>query len=254
MGRKPRIHFNGAVYHVMARGVDGRITFIDDHDRRAFLFAMSRICGESGAEVYAYCLMSNHFHLAIQVGRIGLSAIMQRLLTSYSTSFNSRHGRTGHLFGARYRAIICRDDAYLAVLLRYIHQNPVRAGIVASPGDWPWSSYKLSEARNDGSIPPEFNPWAAPKGPAQLVRFIETPQLAIDEIAIRVQTRAGITLREMRSPMRRRDVVAARRALTVEAIGNGHSLQAIAEWLRTTPTSVMRYSKGHTVINVRPDT
>jgi len=254
MGRRPRIHFNGAVYHVMARGVDGRATFIDDHDRLQFLSALNRICSESSAEVYAYCLMGNHFHLAIQVGPIGLPAIMQRLLTSYATAFNSRHCRSGHLFGARYKAIICRDAAYLAVLIRYIHQNPVRARLVAAAREWPRSSCRQLEREIDEAIPTGFNPWQAPKEPARLIRFIETPQLAIDEIAIRVQSRMGITLKEMRSNMRRRDVIAARRALTVEAIRNGHPLHTIADWLQTSPTSVTRYSKGNTVTTVRPDT
>lgn len=253
MGRRPRVHFNGAVYHVMARGVDGRDIFTDDLDRRAFLSALFRICGESGAEVLAYCLMGNHFHLAIQVGSIGLMVIMQRLLTGYSTAYNSRHGRTGHLFQARYRAILCVDDAYLAVLMRYIHQNPVRAGMVVSAADWPWSSFRQCEEA-DTPIPSEFDPWKAPKDPPRLLRFIEGPQLAIEEIAIKIQARTGITLKVMRSPVRRRDVVAARRSLTAAAIGHGHSLHSIAVWLQTSPTSISRYSKSNTVTSVRPDT
>ncbi len=254
MGRKPRVHFNGAVYHVMTRGVDGRDIFVDDHDRRIFLGALKRICGESGAEVFAYCLMGNHFHLAIQVGPIGLSAIMQRLLTGYSTAFNSRHGRNGHLFQARYRAIHCLDEAYLSVLIHYIHQNPVRAGFVAAEADWPWSSSKRRENLDSDPIPPDFNPWLAPKDPSRPSRFIEGPQSGIEEIATRVQAETGIALKEMRSQVRRRNVVDARRAVTFDAIRNGHSLHAIADWLQTSATSVTRYSKGNTVTTVRPDT
>lgn len=256
MGRRLRIHFNGAVYHVMAKGVDGRTIFVDDHDRRSFLEALARICADSGAEVFAYCLMGNHFHLAIQVARIPLSAIMQRLLTGYVTAFNFRHNRTGHLFQARYRSKHCLDDAHLAVVIRYIHENPVQAGLVSRARDWPWSSAGDYEADDstEVSIPADFDPWKADEEPKHVRRFIEDPQAVLDDIAVQVQKRTGVTLREMRSADRRRYVVAARRDLTQEAVRQGHSLHAIAEWLHTTPTSVTRYSKDISVITVRPDT
>jgi hypothetical protein len=200
--------------------------------------------------------MGNHFHLAIQVARIPLSAIMQRLLTGYVTAFNFRHNRTGHLFQARYHSKHCLDDAYLAVVIRYIHDNPVRAKLVARACDWPWSSAGHGDA--DGSadvpIPADFDPWKSDDDPKHLRRFIEAPQDGLDDIAIRIQKRTGVTLREMRSADRRRRVVAARRDLTHEAARQGHALHAIAEWLHTTPTSVTRYSKDISVITVRPDT
>ncbi len=238
----------------MARGVDGRDTFIDEVDRRGFLGALNRICGESSAEVLAYCLMGNHFHLAIQVNAIPLSSIIHRLLTGYSTAFNIRHNRMGHLFQARYRAILCLSDAYLSVLIRYIHQNPVRAGFVAKAVDWPWSSFKANGAPGDDAIPADFDPWEMTEDVVRLTRFIEGPQLALEEIAVPIQVQTGITLVEMRSAVRRRSVIAARRALTHQAIQNGHPLNAIAKWLKTTATSVTRYSKGNTVTIVRPDT
>ncbi|MCM2303120.1 MAG: transposase [Elusimicrobia bacterium] len=256
MGRRTRIHFNGAVYHVMAKGVDGRTIFVDDHDRRFFLETLERICADSGAEIFAYCLMGNHFHLAIQVSRIPLSAIMQRLLTGYVTAFNFRHNRTGHLFQARYRSKHCLDDAHLAVVIRYIHENPVQAGLVTRACDWPWSSAGDYEADDttEVSIPADFDPWKADDEPKHARRFIEDPQAPLDDIAIRVQKRTGVTIREMQSADRRRSVVAARRALTHEAACQGHPLHAIAAWLHTTPTSVTRYSKGISVIAVSLDT
>jgi hypothetical protein len=200
--------------------------------------------------------MGNHFHLAIQVDRISLSAIMQRLLTGYVTAFNFRHDRTGHLFQARYHSKHCLDDAYLSVVIRYIHQNPVRAGLVARACDWPWSSAGQGDAddSDDVPIPADFDPWKADDEPKRLCRFIEVPQAVLDDIAIRVQKRTGVTLVEMRSADRRRRVVAARRALTHEAVRQGHALHAIADWLHTSPTSVTRYSMGNTVTTVRPDT
>lgn len=252
MGRRPRIHFSGAVYHAMNRGVDGRGIFIDDHDRLSFLDMMRRMCAQSSAEVLAYCLMGNHFHLAIQVGPIPLSEIMHRLETGYCTSFNARNSRVGHLFQARYRSRLCLNDAYLAVLIRYIHQNPVRAGFVASAADWPWSSYRPGV--DDSPIPEDFEPWSTSKETVSLSRFIDLPQSALEEIAIRVQAQTGITLKEMRSSVRQRSVVAARRTFAQQAIRNGHPLISIAKWLGTTPTSVSRYSKEITVNTVRPGT
>ncbi len=227
----------------MAKGVDGRVIFVDDHDRRYFLDSLRRICRESSVDVLAYCLMGNHFHLAVQVSAIPLSSVMHRLQTGYATTFNGRHDRIGHLFQARYRAKLCMDDAYLAVLIRYIHQNPVRAGMVAAPGDWPWSSFKQMEAKQEAPVPKDFDPWAEPKDTASLSRFIDAPPMALEEIALRVQKLTGISLVELRSPVRRRPVIAARRALTHEAIGNGHPLIAIAVWLQTTQASVTRYAQ-----------
>jgi putative transposase len=118
---------------------------------------MRRMEEEFSVRVIAYCLMGNHFHLAIQVGPVPLGSAMQHLLSSYCRYFNSRHERTGHLFGGRHKASICTHDRYLAALIRYIHMNPVRAGLVALPGDWPWSSYMPGETV--GSEVLDFDPW-----------------------------------------------------------------------------------------------
>ncbi|MCR4295507.1 MAG: transposase, partial [Elusimicrobia bacterium] len=120
----------------MAKGVDGRAIYTDDADRIGFLKSLNRIVNESGASVLAYCLMGNHFHLAIKVGAVPLSSVLQRILTSHALTFNIRHDRTGHLFQARYRSNLCLTDAYLTALIRYIHMNPVRAGLVSRPEDW----------------------------------------------------------------------------------------------------------------------
>ena len=115
---------------------------MDTADRQEFLLSLSRARASVGFQVLAYCLMPNHFHLLLRVGNVPLPRIMQGLLTGYATRFNLRQGKTGHLFQSRYKAILCTDDSYLLTLVRYIHQNPVRAGFVADPSDWPWSSYR----------------------------------------------------------------------------------------------------------------
>ena len=137
----PRINFLGAVHHVMGRGVDGRPIFEGESDFAEFLSHLRREILRAGAELISYCLMTNHYHFAIKQGVVPLTTIMHRLLTQYSMSFNQRNSRQGYLFQGRYRAKLCDNDAYLTALIRYIHMNPVEAGLVSQPGDWPWSSY-----------------------------------------------------------------------------------------------------------------
>lgn len=171
MPRKPRIHFPGAVYHAMARGVERRPIFADDHDRRRFLDLMCRHERELGAKIIAYCLMGNHFHLAIRVAASTLGTFMQRLNGDYAGGFNHRHDRVGHLFESRYKDKLCLDDRYLLTLIHYIHMNPVRAGMVSHPGDWPWSSFKPT----DGPFPnlDGFVPWDSPDPKLDLKRTPE---------------------------------------------------------------------------------
>ena len=241
MGRNPRIHFAGAVYHVMARGVDGRDIFIDDLDRTTFLAALTRIEKESTAHVIAYCLMGNHFHLAIKVSQVALSSVMQRILTGYSVRFNARHDRTGHLFQARYKSILCVDDPYLIRLISYIHLNPVRAGIAGTAEDWAWSSihrYGPVSDNLDG-----FDPW--PKAAEGLADRDEDSdiKLELDVIGSQVAAGSAVTLDSIRSRAKTQRVVAAKRQLVREAISQGHSLTVIAAWLKTALSSVSRYSR-----------
>lgn len=242
MGRSPRIYYPGAVYHVMARGVDGRIIFSDDPDRIAFLDGMWRVANETLADILAYCLMGNHFHLAVKVGPVPLSDVMQRILTGYSKRFNRRDKRTGHLFQARYKAILCRDDRYLTGLIYYIHMNPVRAGLVLTPQDWPWSSYKPGP--NESGNPLDFDPWPkdAP-GIMNLMRNPETHRTDLTTILAQVASQTGISSFELRSASRRRATVAARALLAQEAMKYGHSLISIARWLNSTPSTLTRYSR-----------
>lgn len=226
----------------MARGVDGMSIFTDDSERTAFLAAMQRVSGDASARVIAYCLMGNHFHLAIQVAAIPLSAIMQRLLTSYATLFNRRHGRVGHLFQARHEAKICVDEAYLLRLIRYIHQNPVRAGLVKKARDWRWSS--VGDFPDDGSEDDfvGFDPWIK-ETPASmtLLRAVNLPTLELDRIAHTISARTGVPIAFLRSPSRLRWVVSAKRALALEAVRNGHRAHSVANWMNTASSTVSNY-------------
>lgn len=240
MARRPRIHFSGAVYHAMARGVNDGWIYVDDQDRRVFLELLSRIALEASCAIIAYCLMGNHFHLTVQVGRIPLSSLMHRVLTAYAMYFNRRHERMGHLFQARYEANLCLDDKYLTTLIPYIHMNPVRAGLVAKPQDWPWSSY-AGEDINPADLL-NFDPW--PNRTVEridLTRRDDEEVVSLDDLAAATAGKAGIAINELRSRSRLPPFVEARRHLARQAIRQGHSQAAVAKWLHSTRSSVSRY-------------
>jgi putative transposase len=141
MARKHRIHFPGALYHVITRGNRRQGVFLDEKDLEKFLAYLSDYKNRYAFQLYAYALMKNHLHLLIEVQENPLNRIMQCLLFRYTRYFNRRHGEVGHLFQGRYKAIVCDKDAYLLELVRYIHLNPVRTKIVKGPEDYVWTGH-----------------------------------------------------------------------------------------------------------------
>ncbi len=142
MARKQRIHYIGAVYHAMVRGNDGQDIFSSDADRYRFYLLLQEGVEKFGHRIHAFCLMRNHVHLAVQVGKKPLSGIMHNLCFRYTQWVNFRQKRAGHLFQGRYKAIVVDVESYLAELVRYIHLNPARAGIVRAPEDYLWSGHR----------------------------------------------------------------------------------------------------------------
>jgi REP-associated tyrosine transposase len=143
MARKPRVHFRGALYHVIVRGNKRRRVFRGEEDFKLYL----RLLGEY-KEVFdfvlcAYALMPTHVHLLVEVRDKPLSGFMQRLQFRYTRNYNIRYKTWGHLFQGRYKAILCEKDSYLVELSAYIHLNPVRAGLVQHPQEYRWTSYGL---------------------------------------------------------------------------------------------------------------
>jgi putative transposase len=132
MPRQPRLDTPGALHHVMGRGIDGIAMFVEKKDCMDFLVRLKSLCDSKAMSVYAWSLMSNHFHLLVRTGNVPLSNNMRKLLTGYVVNYNRRHKRYGYLFQNRYKSILCEDDPYLLELTRYIHLNPLRAGIVKS--------------------------------------------------------------------------------------------------------------------------
>ncbi len=141
MARPLRLEFPGALYHVTSRGDRRENIYADDEDRRMFLTLLGEVCERFAWTVYAYCLMNNHYHLVLQTKQGNLSRGMRQLNGVFTQAFNRRHGRGGHVFQGRYKAILVDKDSYLLELSRYVVLNPVRARSVADPVRWPWSSY-----------------------------------------------------------------------------------------------------------------
>lgn len=152
MARKPRIHLPGGLYHVIFRGNGGQSVFLTEDDRyRFYLLLQEGIC-RFGYRVHAFCLMTNHIHIALQAGDTPLSRGMHNLSFRYTRWINWREKRTGHLFQGRYKAVLIDGDSYLLELIRYIHLNPVRACMVNDHEEYPWSSHRAYLGK-------EFLPW-----------------------------------------------------------------------------------------------
>lgn len=144
MPRGPRLDAPGVVQHVMARGIDRCLIFRDDRDRADLLDRLASATGAGGVRVYAWSLMPNHFHLLTRTGASSVSRVMQAVTGGYARRFNERHNRCGHLFQNRFKSCLVHSDAYLLELVRYIHGNPLRAGIVVSLdalGTYPWTGH-----------------------------------------------------------------------------------------------------------------
>ncbi len=141
MSRPLRIEWEGGFYHITARGNEKRPIFRIERDFLRFVDRFERMYGRYGVVIHAYVLMTNHYHLLLETPRGNLSPALHDLNTAYTNYFNRRHDRVGHLFQGRYRSIVVEKDSYLLELSRYIHLNPVRAGMVKKPEAYRWSSY-----------------------------------------------------------------------------------------------------------------
>ncbi|NTV48602.1 MAG: transposase [Geobacteraceae bacterium] len=165
MPRLARLDIAGLLQHVIVRGIERRDIFNNDHDRQLFVDRFSSLLSETGVQCYAWALLSNHFHLLLMPTSAPLSYFMRRLLTGYAVSFNRNNKRSGHLFQNRYKSIVCEEEPYLLELVRYIHLNPLRAGMVKSLEEldsYPWTGHSVLlgnrqlDAQNTASILERF--------------------------------------------------------------------------------------------------
>ncbi|MCF6291152.1 MAG: transposase [Desulfobacterales bacterium] len=132
MPRQARLDAPGTLHHVIIRGIDKRHIVDDKTDREDFVSRMGEIAEDTGTSIYAWALLTNHAHILLRSSKFGLSRYMRRLLIGYAISYNNRHRRHGHLFQNRYKSIVCEEETYFLDLVRYIHLNPLRAGLVKS--------------------------------------------------------------------------------------------------------------------------
>ena len=149
MARKPRYHVPGAFYHLMLRGNDGQNIFFYDGDRCRLCLLIQQGMERYGHRIHAFCFMTNHIHLLVQVNQTPLSKIVHNLAFRYSQDFNKRYGKIGHLFQGRYKAILLDEEGYFLKLIRYIHMNPVRANMVKEPSAYHWSSHNAYLGENE---------------------------------------------------------------------------------------------------------
>ncbi len=153
MPRHARLDAPGTLHHVIGRGIAETKIFRTKKDRKDFLHRIATLCETGGIVVYAWTLMDTHFHLLVRTGREALSSSMRKLLTGFVVNFNRRHKRCGHLFQNRYKSVVCEDDPYLLELTRYIHLNPLRAGIVkdmAELDSYAWTGHGILMGKIQG--------------------------------------------------------------------------------------------------------
>lgn len=191
MPRTARQHSDTGVYHVMMRGIDRRDIFVDDLDRGKFIKTLRAVAFPEDRDgnplppycnIHAYCLMDNHIHLLIAEGTEGIGTVMKRIGVSYVSYYNKRHGHLGPLFHDRFRSEPVGDTGYFITLLRYIHQNPVQAEMVASPDQYRWSSWN------------EYSTGNLSSGKAICARTVPFASLPWDELCKMVINVSGGTI------------------------------------------------------------
>ncbi len=156
MPRRAREKSNTGIYHVMVRGINRQVIFNDEKDKQIFVSRLMKYKEISGYEIYGYCLMDNHIHLLLSEGKETIGEAMKRIGASYVYWYNLKYDRCGHLFQDRFKSENIEDDKYLMAVLRYIHQNPIKAGMVEAMDAYRWSSYNDYLSKNPGVTDTQF--------------------------------------------------------------------------------------------------
>lgn len=277
----PRVRRNdqpGEIYHLIARGVNRQRIFIDRTDWFFFQKGLVRAYRYDDLGILAFVLMPNHIHLVARRGREPLGTAMRRLLGSHAMRFNRKYGRCGHLFQNRFKSKPCKTDEYLIHLVRYVHANPVRAGLVAHAGDYRYSSrwwytrpraprwadtgivdalmgtrartrsffeHSDDEADRAVIVGAEEQPLAtAPAVAVDTLPVLQRarPSASLESLSAHCQDRYGVSVAELRSRTKRPNVVEARRQLAIVAVRDHRVSQAeVARFLGLDPARVSRY-------------
>ncbi len=261
MPRAPRVHVPGGLYHVILRGNHQQAVFHYEADYCAFEDILARALRRYDARVHAYCWMTNHVHLAAQVGDVPLGRLMQAVASRYARRKQRRVPTTGHLFERRYRSMLVDNDAYWLTLVRYIHRNPVEAGIVADPASFRWSShcgylgyacpawlttaptlamfgygadavtaYRRFVAEDADSDPAPFASPAITSAPMATFELRDRGHArSLEQVVIQVSTELGVDGKLLPSKSRDSALVHARLEIARRALATGvASLQAVA--------------------------
>lgn len=274
MARPLRIQLPGLTYHVTARGVRQMDIYLDDVDRRRFLRLLAQVVQEFGLRCHAYCEMTNHYHLAVTTTDANLSSAVKQLNAEYAQWWNWRHRRFGHVFQARFDAQIVQDGDYFLNVCRYVVRNPVRAQMVRTPAQWPWSSYRATAGLV--RLPAFMNcdrllELLSPDDPAsgitryrQFVMEAEADALRLAREAIlgdddfvaafqpyRAQASPEVPQRQGRRAL---DAIfdnavtrAARNAAVLEACRQRYAFAAIARYLEVHPSTISKIVTAHQV-------
>lgn len=230
MSRPLRIEFPGAYYHVMNRGLASRNIFADRSDRDQFLKLLADCHEMWGIRVIAYCLMGNHYHLLVQTPHANLSRVMRHLDGLYTQRYNRRHKRDGPLFRGRYKAILIDGDEYLLAVARYIHHNPVAAGLSRSPEGYAWSSCSLY-----------LKPGGRPV-------WLDADQL-LSRFPVKKRLKTFLTF--MRSKIEEPVEAFYQAACTRPMLGSGEFIEGIRAKLKRKPTDVKEVPEAKAYL--RPD-
>jgi putative transposase len=272
MPRPPRIQFPGAVFHIINRGNHQQPIFRDKQDFEKFLQILGELKVQRPFKLYAYALLSNHFHLLLEILDASVSEIMRMLQCRYAAWFNWKYKEAGHLFQGRFKAPLCADDDYFLRLVQYIHLNPVTAGLATDPLGWPYSGHReylgqtgfglidqelvlgmfdgeATRARAayrefifDGIGKPAPTPpdASAKAGPVKLTIDLELSHRPMNELAAECVRATGFSLDKLKTGSFRGAVSAARRGLIKSAFQAGHSMTDIADFLNISVSAVSK--------------
>jgi putative transposase len=235
MPRGPRIQAPEAIYHIFARGNNRSDIFETDGDRRVFITGLEETIEESRWRLYAYCLMTNHYHLVVQTPDANLAEGMHLLQSSYANRFNHTREHSGHVFQGRYGARMIQSTSDLLHVTRYVLLNPAEAGLAASADAWPWSSLRATLGRCE--VPRFLEPWfvldalGGPRSEArkQFAAFLGAtvsppPRPALADIVTRLDARE----------------------MHVAHYRHGYAMKDIAEHLGVHPSTVTRRLRSRT--------
>ncbi|MBI3300228.1 MAG: transposase [Elusimicrobia bacterium] len=246
MARPPRIFVPGSVMHVISRGNRRQTVFEAEDEWGKFMEKLKEELSLPVADLLAYCLIPNHFHLLIRIFEESISRAIQASLTSFAMRSNKAHDRVGHVFQGRFKAFPCHSDAHVQEVLRYIHRNPVRHGLVEKPSDWKWSSHNAyATGVPDGFAEMDFglSLFDLDRAAAVLAynRFMEEPERApepqsasadLEAIIASVERAEGLPAGILRSRDRSGPAVKARARFIQEALRQGAKGIDVASFLR----------------------